>query len=259
MDVVKMFEEASPPIKVCVVGCGGAGINALREIKIETPRINKVAINLSPGGSLLSALAQHRIFLSEEHIEHYTREDVYHLTIANYKRISEAIGSPDLLVVITALNGRTGIGVAKALNEMYEDILVILVCFAPFAFEKNFDIVYITNNSFPLKSYLDKCSAGDINCISDLCRKNLQEYCKIVCLIFYKKSWSNNYEVKEINGSIGTIINAGALSVAEVLPFKVYLINEPKKSEIPIYFWIIVAVIVVISLYFLFRYLRIWI
>jgi len=128
--------------------------------------------------------------------------------------------------------------------------------YIPKEFEKNFDIVYITNNSFPLKSYLDKCSSGNIDCIADLCRKNLQDYCKIVCLIFYKKSWSNNYEVKEINGTIGTIINAGSISVAEVLPFKVYLINEPRKSEIPIYFWIIVIIAGVIGVFILSKYIR---
>lgn len=145
MNVIKMFDEDATPIKVCVVGCGGAGVNALREVKIETPRINKVAINLCPGGSLLSAAAQHRIYLSERNMEEYTRDDVYHLTIANYKKLAEAIGEPDILVVITALSGRTGVGVAKALKEIYEDKLVILVGFVPFSFEKNFDVKKVTD------------------------------------------------------------------------------------------------------------------
>lgn len=140
MNVIKMFDDCSAPIDICVVGCGGAGINTLREIKIETPRIKKVAINLCLGGSLLSAAAQHRIYLSERNLEEYTSQDVYHLCIANYKKITEAVGEPDIIVVITALRGKTGMGIAKALKEIYEHKLVLVIGYAPFCFEGNFDL-----------------------------------------------------------------------------------------------------------------------
>lgn len=140
MNVIKMFDDCSSPIDICVVGCGGAGINTLREIKIETPRIKKVAINLCLGGSLLSAAAQHRIYLSERNMEEYTSLDVYNLCIANYKKITEAVGEPDVIVAITALRGRTGLGIAKALKEFYEHKLVLVVGYAPFCFEGNFDL-----------------------------------------------------------------------------------------------------------------------
>ncbi|MEM3493466.1 MAG: hypothetical protein QXJ27_00660 [Thermoplasmata archaeon] len=140
MNVIRMFDAESAPVDIAVVGCGGAGINALREIRTETPRIKKVAINLCPGGSLLSAAAQHRIYLSERNLEEYTSLDVYHLCIANYKKITDALGNPDVIVAVAALRGRTGMGVARALKEIYDTRLVIVVGFAPFCFEGNFEL-----------------------------------------------------------------------------------------------------------------------
>ncbi|MGB9636607.1 MAG: hypothetical protein ACPL1Y_05105 [Thermoplasmata archaeon] len=165
MSVIKVFDEDSPPLEICVAGCGGAGINTLREIRMEHPRIKKIAINLCMGGSLLSASAHHKIYLSDRNLEHYTADDVYHLTFSSYNKIVEAIGQPDVLVVIFSMHGRTGIGVARALKQIYENKLVIHLAYSPFCFEGSFDaektMEYLGNGNIWLI---------DNQMIADLCR-----------------------------------------------------------------------------------------
>jgi|GEM_PF-3295996 cell division GTPase FtsZ len=138
MNIIKMFEPG-PPIDICVVGCGGAGIATLREVNAEHTHMKKVAINLCPGGSLLSAQAHNKVYLSERNMEDYNADDVYHLAIANYGKITEAIGAPDIIIVICALKGRTGLGTAKALKKIYEDKLVLVLGYLPFCFEGSFN------------------------------------------------------------------------------------------------------------------------
>ncbi|MCX8173837.1 MAG: hypothetical protein N3F63_04425 [Thermoplasmata archaeon] len=196
MNVIKMFDENPSPIDLCVVGCGGAGINTLREIKIETPRIKKVAINLTLGGSLLSAAAQHRIYLSEQNLEEYTSEDVYHLCVANYKKITEAVGEPDVIVVITALRGRTGMGVAKALKEIYEHKLVLVIGYAPFCFEGNFD----------LNKAIDYLSGGNIWLIDNQLIADLSHETRFMKVVKIANQMADALVEHVVNGFTGKSI-----------------------------------------------------
>lgn len=105
--------------------------------------------------------------------------------------------------------------------------------------ETIFDKVYITNNSFFIKSYRDVCN--DINCVfNELCYKRNHTYCKPVCYIFYKEKEFKSY-VKEYNASVSALYNN---MFAETISYKIVLINEGYE----VFLTILILVIVVLPI-----------
>lgn len=112
----------------------------------------------------------------------------------------------------------------------------------PKILEEIFDKVYLTNKSFVLKPYTEVCN--NIDCVfNELCYKKVQEYCKLVCYIFYKEKTSEKYW-KEYNSSVTILINN---MFSESLGYKIILKNDLNNFDI-IKILIIVAFFVVLLL-----------
>ncbi|MEM0324787.1 MAG: hypothetical protein QXW35_02705 [Candidatus Aenigmatarchaeota archaeon] len=112
----------------------------------------------------------------------------------------------------------------------------------PKILEEIFDKVYLTNKSFILKPYTEVCN--NIDCVfNELCYKKVQEYCKLVCYIFYKEKTNEKYW-KEYNSSVTILINN---MFSESLGYKIILKNDLNNFDI-IKIFIIVAFFVVLLL-----------
>lgn len=117
----------------------------------------------------------------------------------------------------------------------------------PKILEEIFDKVYLTNKSFVLKPYTEVCD--NIDCVfNELCYKKVQEYCKLVCYIFYKEKTNEKY-LKEYNSSVTILINN---MFSESLGYSIILKNDGNNFDITETIITIVAIVIALILLLIF-------
>lgn len=133
--------EEIHPIRIKVLGVGGAGSNALDQmLKGSMPHIEYVAIN-TDRQALAQSSASHKIHIGER-ITHGlgaggNPEVGRQAALASLTEIEEAVADCDILFLVAGFGGGTGTGATPVIAQSGREKNVLTVCIAttPFEFE----------------------------------------------------------------------------------------------------------------------------
>ncbi|MCX6356901.1 MAG: cell division protein FtsZ, partial [Candidatus Aureabacteria bacterium] len=133
--------EEMCPIRVRVLGVGGAGSNALEQmLKSGIDHIDYVAVNTDRQALALSSVT-HKIHIGEA-ITHGLgaggNPDVgRQAAVASLAELEEVIGECDILFLVTGFGGGTGTGATPVIAQSarQKGILTVVIATTPFEFE----------------------------------------------------------------------------------------------------------------------------